>query len=358
MKMLFFITGLSKSGAERQMYNLIKGLVKKGAEVKVISLIGGHYVEEYPKLGVEVKVCGKNLSFKDFPKYIKFFKREVRSFKPDIVHSFLYHTNLVAKFALFSMKKDFKLVCSYQSLTKKYPTIAFLEYFNMHKTDLLITNSHRGNKDLDMYNIFGKKRKVIYNGFLIGKLDNKKVLELKKKFKGKKVVTTIANLRPEKDFLTNVRTCFELSKKRDDFVFVFGGEGPVRNDINNLAKELNISDKIILLGKCDYVLELLKVSDVFFMPTLYESQSNSLMEAMYMKVPIVTTDLLENRELVKKGLFCKIGDSKDMAKNINLLLDKKKLSKNDIEINHKYIKEKLTFDNMVDTSYKVYKELM
>lgn len=357
MKILFFITGLTRSGAETQMFNLILGLVKKkNIKIKVISLIGGDYKKELENLGVKVGV------FSDTPKknifnYISFFKKEVKKFKPDIVHSFLFHTNIVAKLSLFFMEKKFKLVCGYRSLIKKYPLIMLLEYFNMWKVDILIPNSERGNKDLDVYKIFKPIRKVIYNGFVKNIINKKNVLRLKKKFKKKKIILTVANIRPEKDFTTNILACKELSKKRDDFLFLYVGEGKNNKKIKKLIKELKIDNKIKFLGNRNDVLELLKISDVFFLPTLYESQSNSLMEAMHMKVPIVTTDLAENRELVQYGEFCAIGDYKTMAKKINMILENG-FNENKLSKNYNFINKKISFNKMVKEYYKIYGGLL
>lgn len=360
MKILFFITGLNKSGAETQFYNLVHGIKnKKDVQIKVISLHGGYYVDELRKEGVEVVVCTDKLNF-NVVKYIKFFKREVESFKPEIVHSFLYHSNIVSKFSMFFMKKNFKFICSYRSLTKKYPFIAFLEYFNMSKADLLISNSKRADLDLNMYSFFKTKRKVINNGFLKKDVTKKSLEKVKteiSKFKKKKIILSVGRLSSEKDYITNIKTCSELAKVRDDFVFFYVGDGKEEASLKQLALKLGVLDKTIFLGKRTDILELLSVSSVFFHPCKYESQSNSIMEAMHMKVPIVTTDLLENHELLKHAEFSKISDYKNMSKQISKILDKG-YSKKSLNENFKLIEKNHSFDTMIEKYYKVYKNLL
>jgi len=165
MKLLFFITGLNKSGAETQIYNLISGLsLKKNVKIRVISLTTGYYEEKLKKLGVEVRVCEGKLNYNIF-KYISFFKHEVSDFKPDIVHSFLFHTNIISKVSLYFMEKNFKLICSYRDKISNHYWIKHLEKFNKNKVDLLISNSIQANLELNYLNSNENKRKVISNGF-------------------------------------------------------------------------------------------------------------------------------------------------------------------------------------------------
>lgn len=356
IRILFFITGLGKGGAEKQLFNLMSGLInKKNLEIKLISIFGGDYEKDFKKLGISVNVFFKNKNFNLF-KSIFLFKKYVKDFKPDIVHSFLFHSNIISKFSLFFMKKNFKLICSYRSLIKKYPLITFLEYLNQWKTDLLICNSKRALMDLKIYNFFKVKKKIVYNGFEIKKINTKKAKEFKKKYKGKKIILTVGRFSLEKDYFTNIRTCFELSLLRDDFLFIYVGGNDYKKYLK-FAKKLKILDKIVFLGKRDDVLELMSISKVFFLPTLYESQCNALMEAMYSKLPIVTTDLKENRELVKFAKFCKVKDYKCMAKKINEILNGS-FNNNYLEKNYNYLINNFSKEKMVEKYYKIYEVLV
>ena len=353
MKILFFITGLNKSGAETQIYNLISGLLlKKNIEIRVISLTSGYYEEKLKKLGVEVKVCKGKLNYNIF-KYISFFKNEVSDFKPDIVHSFLFHTNIISKVSLYFMEKKFKLICSYRDKISNHFWIKHLENFNKKKVDMLISNSKEANLDLDYLNSNVDKREVISNGFKITTPNMSKVQKIKKKYKGKKIILTIGRLEAQKDYLTNIKTCHELSKIRDDFLFLYVGEGSLRKKLESEVIKYKLEKFIVFLGFQNEVLELMKSAEVFFLPTLHESQSNVFIEAMSQSLPIVTTNIQENIDVVKNGIFCNIGDFKFMAEQIDTILSLGYNKKLLLE-NKKFTSKEFSYENMIKKYYKVY----
>ncbi len=95
MKILFVITGLGMGGAEHVVSNLADELVKMNHEVKIAYLTGEVLVA--PKSSeVEVISIGMN-SAKDFAKaYIK-LRSLVKDFKPDVVHSHMFHSNILSR---------------------------------------------------------------------------------------------------------------------------------------------------------------------------------------------------------------------------------------------------------------------
>ena len=66
---------------------------------------------------------------------------------------------------------------------------------------------------------------------------------------------------------------------------------------------------------------MINISKVFFLPTKNEGQSNSLIEAMHGKLPIVTTNIFANTMLVPHAEYCEIGNHKMMAKKIIHILN-------------------------------------
>jgi len=359
MRILYFITGLGKGGAETQLINLIKGLSnKKDYEINLISLFGGFYESELKRLNINYDILIKN-KFIDF--FLLFFRFNfiIKNFKPHIVHSFLFHSNLVTKFFLFFIKKNFKLICSYRCSMEKFFLIKFLEKFNQKRVNVCISNSKKVNSEVKKrFKFIPNSNKVYINNGFIGKGINKDVVKfLKGHYVDKKVILTVAQFRKQKDYKTNVLVCKSLLKLRDDFVFLYLGVGKEFLGIKKMVDKLNLNDHVYFLGQKDNVLDFHSISDVFFMPTLYESQSNSLMEAMFMKVPIVTTDLLENRELVQEGNFCKVGDVGCMVKKINNILNNG-YSDEFLESNKRFIEEDLSFNQMVKDYDLIYNKLI
>ena len=77
--------------------------------------------------------------------------------------------------------------------------------------------------------------------------------------------------------------------------------------------------------------DILGISDIWISSTLFEGQSNSLLEAMAMKKPIITTNISENSEVVrhkKEALLVPIKSPRKMANAIMVLIENKQFAEN------------------------------
>jgi N-acetyl-alpha-D-glucosaminyl L-malate synthase BshA len=135
---------------------------------------------------------------------------------------------------------------------------------------------------------------------------------------------------------------FRKVKRVDDVVRVFQkvreivpskllmiGDGPKRQETEQLARELGVADDVRFLGKQQAIEELLAVSDIFLMPSASESFGLAALEAMACEVPIISSDAGGIPEVNldgHTGYVLNIGDVDGMAeKAIHLLGDQEKL---------------------------------
>jgi N-acetyl-alpha-D-glucosaminyl L-malate synthase BshA len=106
------------------------------------------------------------------------------------------------------------------------------------------------------------------------------------------------------------------------------GDGPERQHLEVLSRELNISEDVRFLGKQDPVEELLAVSDLFLMPSETESFGLAALEAMACQVPVIASDTGGIPEIMVHGVtgfMSKVGDVDDMAKHAVMLLSDEEL---------------------------------
>ncbi len=103
------------------------------------------------------------------------------------------------------------------------------------------------------------------------------------------------------DVLINVFS--NLSKKYDFLKLVIVGDGPLRINLENLVKSLNLFDKVIFTGDVepDFIPNYMNSSDIFVLPSSYEGRPNVIIEAMACKLPIVTTNVGDLSKLIKQG---------------------------------------------------------
>ncbi len=124
-------------------------------------------------------------------------------------------------------------------------------------------------------------------------------------------VTCVARFHPVKDHVTLLRAFAGVADVRQDVDLLLAGKGPMQPNIERLAVELQIVDRVRFLGVHSDVPGLLSASDVFALTSVTESASLTLMEAMATGIPIVATNVGGNPEFVRNeidGLLFPRGD--------------------------------------------------
>ena len=101
------------------------------------------------------------------------------------------------------------------------------------------------------------------------------------------------------------------------------GDGPERQKVERLCRELGISQEVRFLGKQDAIEELLAICDLFIIPSEKESFGLAALEAMACEVPVISSNgggLPEVNLHGVTGFVSAVGDVDDMAANAILLL--------------------------------------
>ena len=104
------------------------------------------------------------------------------------------------------------------------------------------------------------------------------------------------------------------------------GDGPDRAKAEKMCREMSICEKVKFLGKQDYIMDVLSVSDLFLMPSELESFGLSALEAMSCEVPVIASAVGGLKELITDdtGYLIDKDDIDEMArKSIELLTDEK-----------------------------------
>jgi glycosyltransferase involved in cell wall biosynthesis len=101
---------------------------------------------------------------------------------------------------------------------------------------------------------------------------------------------------PQKNYDLMVRAIATTPRLR----LAIAGDGPLRPAAEALAKDLGAEDRIHMLGSLPHerVKDLLRAADCFVQTSLYEGQSNSILEAMHEGLPIICSDIPTQRETV------------------------------------------------------------
>jgi glycosyltransferase involved in cell wall biosynthesis len=99
------------------------------------------------------------------------------------------------------------------------------------------------------------------------------------------------------------------------------GEGPERAEIAAIFNAANLSEQVWVPGGRDDVAAVLRMLDVFVLPSLAEGISNTLLEAMGSGLPVIATRVGGNPELVEEGTTGTLVASDDVEGLAQAMLD-------------------------------------
>ena len=104
---------------------------------------------------------------------------------------------------------------------------------------------------------------------------------------------------------------------------VIFGEGPLRAQLEHQIAELGLEGRVLLPGRTGKVVDELLSSELFCLSSDYEGMSNSMIEAICMGLPIVTTRVSGTEELIQdgeNGFIVNINDADGMSEALVRLM--------------------------------------
>ena len=374
MKVFHLITSIDNGGAENHLASLVKQQIKN-YEVFVIYLRGNSYwKKKLESSGVKVIQLKLNKLINIINLLLIIYKvnKLVNIHKPEIVHSHLSSMELIGSLVKFFSKKKFKFI-----VTKHLDSFfleassgqnnliqgLFLDYFIFKNADKIICISNQIKKYfLKKIKVPNRKLRVIYYGLNESDLNKKKksrlksikLQDLKKKF----VICCIARHVKQKSLDFLIKTFHQFKKIETKSKLILVGEGPETKKLKILAKKLDVNEDIIWINYAENVLQLLKLSKVFVLPSKYEGFGLVLLEAMYAKKPIIASRVSAIPEVIKNnwnGLLIKHNDIKDFNSKL-LRIKNEKIAKRLIKNSQITLKKKFNLDKMVKLTNEIYKE--
>jgi glycosyltransferase involved in cell wall biosynthesis len=118
----------------------------------------------------------------------------------------------------------------------------------------------------------------------------------------RKYIACVARFHPVKDHRTLLQAFATIAASRPDTDLLLVGDGVLRLDLEQLAGQLGLNNRVHFLGVRDDVADILRVVDVFTLTSVSEAASITLLEAMAAARPVVVTAVGGNPELVRDGL--------------------------------------------------------
>ncbi len=232
-----------------------------------------------------------------------------------------------------------------------------IDYISMKKADAVL-NSCNYSKEIceEIYHFSRGKTNVVHKGTDFPSLKNipKKEIDVifigsRFEIKGAKEVLFAINIL-KKEY-PNIKCLMIGRYSRFDY------------DYEKFIKDNNLQNNITILGNTshDKIFEYLKKSKVFVNPTHLEMYSHTLTEAMSVKLPVISSDVGGNPELVdhkENGFIIKSTDYNSLAKYIDFLLKNPGIAKKMGEKGYKKVKEEFSENQMVEKYINLYNKFL
>lgn len=247
----------------------------------------------------------------------------------DIIEGTNYITHFIAKRVGTKLKKPY---------TYWYPDVWINQWFkNTGAIGLL-------GEILERYSINGPKNYIAISQFTADKLkkyisDNKRVQiipcgidkqEFKNTVEQQKQIICISRLAKYKNIKILILAFALLKKEVKGFKLIIIGQGPEENNLKSLIKNLKLAKNVIIYKniKRTKLVNLLKESTVFCLPSSVEGFGISVIEAVVSGVPYVISNIQVFKEITYKGrggLLFKLNDIYDLKNKLSKIINDEKL---------------------------------
>lgn len=178
-----------------------------------------------------------------------------------------------------------------------------LQSFIARRADSIIVPSEYLQRVVSTWGVEGSRIRVVYSAFIPESVPESKE-ELAALMDVPEVaIVSVARLVRWKGMRTLISLLPDLSKEFSGIGLIIVGDGPERAALESLAQDTGVMDRVRFLGDIphDTTLKYLKAADIFVLNTGYEGLSYTILEAMAQGVPVVTTDVGGNPELIEGG---------------------------------------------------------
>jgi len=174
----------------------------------------------------------------------------------------------------------------------------------------------------------------------------------------KKILLNVSNLYPVKGHKYLIEAIKMLQKAKEDIMLIIIGDGPLRKDLENQIKKLNLENYVKLVGAKPHSEIPLWVNsaDLFVLPSLNEGNPTVMFEALGVGLPFVGTAVGGVPEVITSGeygLLCPPKEPECLAEKILIALEKKW----NREKIRKYA-EQFTWENITKQVISIYKKLI
>lgn len=348
-------------GGVEQFISTFSDYLKKETNVRFIVLLfnKGLLYEKLKEAEIETYIIHSRFKYNlgIIKQSIKLFKEK----KINVVHTHGYKANILCSIAATAC--NVKIVKTEHGKMEP-PTgySGFKMQINL-KIDRLISRLLLDeiifvSKDIESYykkyykNI---KSTVIYNGIPWIKVNSD--IKLQDFDYNTFNIGIVGRLSKVKGHIYLLKAIKHLEELRDIRLYIFG-EGCLKDGLKNYCLENGISDRVFFMGFKNNIYDYIYVLDLFVMPSMHEGLPYALLEAMFLKIPIIASNVGGLKEILENdtdALLVPPLDEKSLANAIRHLYLNLKIRKHLVNNAYKKVSELFLLNQMAAKYLNIYR---
>ena len=361
MRILHINTERTWRGGEQQTLYLARGLKQRGHESTIAcppaSPLALHARQENLDVA-EVRMRGEC-----DPVAMYKLARLIRMRGYDIVHMHTSHAHTLGCFASQLARQGARIVTRRVAFpTRKHP-LSRLKY--RYGVDRFVTVSDTVRQVMIDDGINPRRIRVVYSGVDVSRFGSTQdVSRLRAEMSlqpGQPVIGNIGRLEKLKGQAVLIEAMPAVLKEFPDATLLLVGGGEAKEELLAKCRELGIASSVVFTGFRDDIPELLRLLDVFVMPSLSEGLGTSVLDAMAAGVPVIASDVGGIPESVQNevtGLLVAPGEPARLSVAVVRLLNNKTEACKYTVAARKTVEEKFGVDAMVEGNIRVYHEVL
>jgi glycosyltransferase involved in cell wall biosynthesis len=355
----FAITELDPGGAERAFTQLVTRLDRRDWSPHVYCLSGhGELGETLESAGIPVTYLAASGRW-DFG-LIGRLTKALKHDRPALLQTFLHHANIAGRFA--ARRAGIPIVISGIRVAEKRNRwrLRIDRWTQQFVTMNVCVSASVADFSQRIGGLPASKLKSIPNGVDFERFAKATPIDWTTLHMPAEaqVILAVGRLDEQKQPDLAFRICQPLFADYPGLHLVFAGIGPLTDLVQSQAEELNVSDRVHLLGRRHDVPELMQASKLLLHVSAWEGSPNVLLEAVAAGLPVICSDNPGNRDALRGGEWGTIIESNQIeafTKALRQHLDSPSDLTELANSSQHTISQELTWEAMVADYAKLYR---
>lgn len=325
---LIILGSMGRGGAERVISIVSDYFCRRGWKVYIALLLFNNVDYELNKNVTVIDLSGKVQSrYKRLPEWVFGIRRLVKKIKPDRVLSFAARINIIVQIACLGLKQ--KIIVSERNdpyMDGRSGWIDLGTRLLYPKADAVIFQTKRAESYFSRYKL--RNTYIVPNPISVSCYSGK--------IKPGKIVT-VGNLKKQKNQAMLIQAFAGIQNHCQGTELHFYGDGSLKSELEQLAFENGISNKVFFHGNVRDVHQQIADAHIFVLSSSYEGLSNALLEAMMMGLACISTECAGADEYIRNGdngILVPVGDVGALTTSMITLLKDVQYSRKLGEVAH------------------------